>query len=111
MNVVKLACDQPAVVSPFGQSAHRCPAHACHRRGYAGYLVDLHEHIMPASRSAPGAGLGTMLQDVPFQCSVSVPPPTGLVAPMYRVLARAALFAARVTGVARAVGAGRWLAG
>ena len=42
MPVVKLACDQPAVVPPLGQSRRRRVAHTREGPGQLGYIVDLH---------------------------------------------------------------------
>jgi len=42
MRVVKLAGDQPAVVSPLRQPVRRGAAHALQGPGHAGYIIDRH---------------------------------------------------------------------
>lgn len=41
VGVVKLAGDQPAVISPLGQPVRRGAAHTCQRLCQPGYLADL----------------------------------------------------------------------
>jgi hypothetical protein len=42
MHVVKLACDQPAVVPPLGHRLRRGATHTHQALGQAGYIVDIH---------------------------------------------------------------------
>ena len=47
MYVVKLACNQPAVVPPLGQPFRRGAAHTRQALGQAGYIVDIHLRGLP----------------------------------------------------------------